>query len=121
MDSKIWSEDALKRARERKRGEEVFIDPKLAGANPALSREQMNDVLELVEKRRQIDEKIKPLKDELEDLRDQRAMLTNSMIGNSLGVSHNVIRQIIEGNYRWQRLDRKVEGAVHYLKYGKRK
>ena len=85
---------------------------RMVGSPPKLSPEQMQDVLDLVEARikaeSEIEKKmseIKSLKQDIADLKDRKAALSNTQIGNAVGVSHNIVRSILLGRYRWQQVD----------------
>lgn len=82
------------------------------GRKPSLNADQMKDVIELVDARIDTDariqmaeEKIKEIQQEIRDLKDRRAALSNTQIGKLFGVSHNVVRDILLGKYRWCQVD----------------
>lgn len=83
-----------------------------AGVKPKLSPEQMRDVIELVEARidtedriKKAEQRIKKIEEEIVFLKDRKAALSNTQIGKLFGVSHNVVRDILLGNYRWSQVD----------------
>lgn len=88
-------------------------EPKgVVGRPPSLTPEETKDVRELVAERVKIDLELKKLerqiaerKQKIFDLKDRRALLTNSQIGRVFNVSHNVIREIVLGQYRWKEVD----------------
>lgn len=84
----------------------------VVGRPPTLSPEQCKDVIDLVGERIKAEDEIKKLeleikkrKERVRDLMDRKAALTNTQIGRVFNVSHNVIREIVLGKYRWTRVD----------------
>lgn len=88
-------------------------EPKaVLGRPPSLSPEECKDVRELVAERVRTDREIKELREQvaktkakIAELQDRKNALTNSEIGRVFNVSHNIIRQVVLGQYRWKEVD----------------
>lgn len=82
------------------------------GRKPSLNPDQVKDVLELAQARidaelriAMLESNIDEMKQDIRDLKDRKAALTNTQIGKLFGVSHNVVRDVLLGNYRWCQVD----------------